>query len=134
MTYPRPPTNYELVLKWHHDFGVAIGKVPHMLTGDLAKLRIKLIEEEFKEYKDAIEAGDIIAAADALGDLLFAIYGTCVTHGFNADVVMAEITRSNNTKMSVDGNPTNHKGGKILKGPNFQPPRLAMVLGIQDEA
>lgn len=126
-------TNFQLVLQWHRDFGAAIGKYPQTITNDLSNIRIALIEEELNEYKEAVAAGDLIAIADALGDLLFVVYGSAVTHGIDADKLVAEITWSNNTKLGSDGKPVIREDGKVLKGPDFQPPRLAMVLGIHDE-
>lgn len=126
-------TNYELVKKWHEDFGAAVGESPRMIDGDLSNIRIKLIKEELQEYIDAIAEGDLYGAAKELGDLLWVCYGSCVTHGFDADALMAEIAWSNNTKRDDEGNPIVRPDGKILKGPNYLPPKLVTVLGVRDE-
>lgn len=126
-------TNYELVRKWHEDFGAAIGESPRMIDGDLSNIRIKLIQEELQEYIDAIAAGDLYGAAKELGDLLWVCYGSCVTHGFDADALVVEIAWSNNTKRDNNGNPVVRSDGKVMKTENYQPPRLITVLGTRNE-
>lgn len=49
-------------------------------------MRVELLREE--EYLDALDAGDVVAVADALADMLYVIYGarrwptasTCTRH------------------------------------------------------
>ncbi len=43
---------------------------------DSWRLRIALLREEFGEYVEAAEAGDLVAVADALADMTYVIYGT----------------------------------------------------------
>lgn len=130
VTVNNNPTNYQRVRNWHAEFGAAIGTQPCMLSEDLARSRVALIEEEFREYREALEAGDLVAVADAIGDLLWVVYGAAVNHGLDADVIVKEIARSNGTKIGADGTPVVNRDGKILKGPYYEPPRLAEVLGL----
>lgn len=125
-------TNYERVLQWHRDFGCAIGDSPRMIDGDIANVRITLMKEELQEYIDAIAAGDLLGAAKELGDLLWVAYGSCVTHGFDADAIIEELHWSNNTKRDSNGLPVARKDGKILKGPNYRTPNIARVLGVEE--
>lgn len=87
-----------------------------------AESRIQFIEEEAQEFRDAVEAGDVIAAADALGDLVYAVYGAAWRFGIPLDAVVAEVHRSNMTKTASPGD------GKAIKGPGYEPPNIAAVL------
>jgi len=46
--------------------------------------------------------------------------------------VVAEVHRSNMTKLGADGRPLYRADGKVLKGPSYEPPRLASVLGLEE--
>lgn len=48
-----------------------------------AKLRFKLIEEEFGELLDAIKDVDIVEVADALGDIEYVTYGAIQVFGYS---------------------------------------------------
>lgn len=90
-----------------------------------ARLRIfreKLIGSEFLEMTDAKNLEEI---ADAIGDLLYTIYGTAVAYGLDAQRIFDEIHRSNMTKL-IDGKKDSH--GKQLKGPSYSPPNLKPFL------
>ena len=118
-----------MVLEFHRTFGSKINDKPTLdIAEDLHKLRIDLIEEEFKEYKDAIAEKDLIEVADALGDLAYVIYGAAVTYGIDLDAVIAEIHRSNMTKLGTDGKPIYRSDGKVMKGPNYEPPNIEKII------
>ncbi len=38
------------------------------------------------------------------------------------------------TKLGADGRPVYRADGKVLKGPTYQPPQVAAVLGLGEEA
>jgi predicted HAD superfamily Cof-like phosphohydrolase len=116
------------VRQFHETFGVPIGTRPALSDAATNLLRLKLIGEEYDELILAIEAGDIIATADALGDLSYVTYGAALTWGIPLDAVITEIHRSNMTKLGLDGKPIFRADGKILKGPNFEPPDLRRVI------
>lgn len=122
-------TNFEMVRKFHEIFGFPIGIEPGFHEASI-ELRNELIREEAQEFYDAVEARDIVEAADALGDLLYVTYGAAVTMGIDLDKVFAEIHRSNLTKLGEDGKPIYREDGKAIKGPNFELPRIAEILGV----
>lgn len=70
----------------------------------------------------------LVEVADAIGDLLYVVYGAALTFGLPAREVFAEVHRSNTTKLDDDGNPIGRHGGKITKGPNYSAPELLGVL------
>lgn len=113
----------EMVELFHEKMGAPINTRPTLVPQELWELRAKLIAEELKEYIEACEAGDLVAIADALGDLEYVLLGTAVTHGIQLQPVFREVHRSNMTKDALD--PVTKKGGK---GPGYQAPCIAAVL------
>ena len=68
--------------------------------------------------------------ADALGDMLYILCGTIITHGMQhvIDQVFEEIQSSNMSKLGSDGKPIYREDGKVLKGPNYFRPDIAKIL------
>lgn len=124
--YATDPHN--LVMEWHEKYNVPIGARPAMLTPERLKLRLDLIDEERLELDEAIEADDLIELADALGDMVYVIYGMAIELGINLSSVMNEIQASNMSKLGEDGKPIFREDGKVLKGPSYHPPRISRVL------
>jgi len=99
---------------------------------DLLKMRTKLIEEETKEaaqetlWEDALgnPVIDRAALTKELADLLYVTYGMAVTFGLPIDEVFERVHQSNMSKLGDDGKPLYRDDGKVLKGPNYQPPKL----------
>ena len=77
------------------------------------------MDEENKEYKIAAKNNDIVEVADALGDMLYILCGTIITHGMQniIDDVFDEIQKSNMSKLDNEGKPIYRDDGKVLKGP-----------------
>lgn len=125
-------TNFQKVLAWHRAFSVPIRTKPSFPSKDRRKLRIELIDEEFKELKRAIRDHDIIEVADGLADILYVTYGAAAEFGIDIDEVFAEVHRSNMSKLGKDGKPVLREDGKVLKGPNFRPPDIPAILKNQD--
>ena len=117
------------VEEFHRHFGIPVRDIP---TADIpeAEMRHEIMREENEEYRQACEAGDIVAIADALGDQLYVLCGTILAHGLQdviADVV-SEIHRSNMSKLGTDGKPIIREDGKILKGAGYFRPNLRPIL------
>lgn len=91
------------------------------------QLRYDLLKEEVEEFKAACEAGDLVKAIDGLADIVYVAIGGFVAFGVEAGPVLEEVHRSNMTKT-----PGGKRGdGKILKGPDYEPPDIAGVLDAQ---
>lgn len=93
-----------------------------------AELRIELIREEFeKEFIPAVEAGDVVAATDAILDLVFVAVGAAVEFGVDLEPCWQEVVRTNMAKRG------GHKraDGKWIKPPDWQPPNIAALLEAQ---
>ncbi|RIJ76417.1 nucleotide pyrophosphohydrolase [Nakamurella silvestris] len=121
----------EQVADFHRIYGL-----PHRLhpSADVgagqAALRQALIDEEVGELREAAAALDIVEIADALADIVYVAYGTAHVYGIDLDAVISEVHRSNMTKLDADGNPLRRADGKILKGPGYEPPNVAKILGL----
>ena len=93
-------------------------------------LRFRLMQEENLEYLEAAKNKDIVEVADALGDILYILCGTILTHGLQHKIVEVfnEIQRSNMSKLDINGKPLFREDGKILKGPNYFQPNIKEIL------
>lgn len=109
-------------------------RMAHTPTVDIPKddmlLRHSLMAEENEEYLEAAKNGDLVEVADALGDMLYILCGTIISHGMQD--VIAEVFRtiqeSNMSKLGADGRPIYREDGKVLKGPHYFKPDIAGVL------
>lgn len=96
----------------------------------LYELRHRLMHEENEEYLDACREGNITNIADALGDKLYILLGTIITHGLQHKIaeVFEEIHRSNMSKLDADGKPIYREDGKILKSQLYFKPDISKIL------
>lgn len=126
------PSLGDLVLDFHRAFRLPRNAQPTLeVAPELAALRLRLLAEESRELQDAIEEADLIAIADALGDITYVIFGTAVTYGIDLEAVVREIHRSNMSKLGRDGRPVLRPDGKVLKSDRYTPPDINTVLGLQ---
>tara|TARA_A100001011_G_scaffold150881_1_gene159308 strand:- start:9090 stop:9482 length:393 start_codon:yes stop_codon:yes gene_type:complete len=119
------------VEEFHNAFGIESAKSP---TVDVSEqkiiLRYNLMKEENEEYLEAAQNNDPVEVADALGDMLYILCGTILSHGMQHKIseVFEEIQRSNMSKLGSDGKPIYREDGKILKGPNYFKPNISSIL------
>ena len=89
-----------------------------------------LIVEEFKEFLDAdnqLVKDFVVNATDTLkelADLVYVCYQYAENLGWDLDEALQRVHNSNMSKLDSDGNPIYREEGKVLKGPNYQPPNL----------
>jgi len=118
-------TPVEMVNEFHRHVGLPVASWPSLdVPTYVTHGRLALLEEEVGELRSALAADDIVGVADALGDILYVVYGTALTYGVPIDAVFAEIHRSNMTKSAPPS------GSKALKGPGYEPPRLAPMCHV----
>lgn len=119
--------NQNLVTEFHKAFNIPIAQsvnyLPHRWN-----LRSRLIREEYEEFVEACLDEDPVEMADALGDIVYLCYGAAIEMGIDLDAVIREIHRSNMTKLGPDGKPLYRDDGKVLKGPDYEPPQIAPIL------
>ena len=144
------PSPMELVLQFHRTYSTPIRPFDDpTLDYERVGMRMSLIAEEFAELMGAVygpraraivEAAtaeavaaddgtrDVIETADALADLVYVIYGMALETGIDLASVLAEVQRSNMSKLGADSKPVYREDGKVLKGPDYFPPNVEAVL------
>ena len=121
----------DAVAEFHDAFGLQSETSPSAdIPSEIMTLRYNLMKEENEEYLEAAKNKDLIEVADALGDMLYILCGTILTHGMQHKIseVFEEIQRSNMSKLGSDGKPIYREDGKILKGPNYFKPNISSIL------
>lgn len=119
------------VTKFHEVYRIPHHSKPTVsIDESLMHLRHRLMAEENDEYLEAALAGNLVEVADALGDMLYILCGTLITHGMQGKIeeVFQEIQRSNMSKLGEDGQPIYREDGKVMKGPNYFKPDIASIL------
>jgi predicted HAD superfamily Cof-like phosphohydrolase len=90
------------------------------------KLYVNLIDEEFKELKEAIENEDMIETLDALEDILVVTIGAIHSAGMDGEGAWKEVMKTNFAKIDHEtGKVRKREDGKVLKPIGWVPPGLA---------
>lgn len=118
-----------MVEAFHNRFDILVRTVPTDLNDDTKQLRVRLIQEEFDELKEAMATGNLAAVAKELADLLYVTYGTAVSYGIDMEPVFQEVHRSNLSK--VGG--YKRADGKWVKPPTYSPADINPILEAQRE-
>ena len=117
------------VAEFHMSFNLPLERTPQPRVRDESRaLRVELLREEFEEFKDAVVRQDVVAVADALGDIVYVAYGAALTYGIDLDAVLREIHRANMSKLGPDGEPILREDGKVLKSLSYVAPDVRRVL------
>ena len=117
------------VLEFHKKYKKTIGdpRAPKLTEVDF---RLGLINEELNELVEALmdptldPKVQICEVADALGDMIYVIVGAAICWGIDIASVLDAIHESNMTKTVG----LKRDDGKVLKGPDFQPPKIKETL------
>ena len=91
-----------------------------------------LISEEYEEFLEAhCEANEYIQNTRArenclkeLADLVYVAYQYAAAAGWDLDEALTRVHKSNLSKLDDDFRPIKRADGKVIKGPNYQPPSL----------
>ena len=96
-------------------------------------MQCALIHEETKEFFDA--ADEVFADPEndkrreellkELSDLVFVCYQFAAAYKLDLDEALRRVFESNMSKLDEQGNVIYRADGKVLKGPNYQPPDLS---------
>ncbi len=118
---------------FHQKFNIDFFNTPKAnISDEIIKLRFRLMEEENLEYLKAAKENDLTEIADALGDMLYILCGTIISHGLQDKIeqIFQEIQSSNLSKLGEDGKPIYREDGKVLKGPNYFKPDIKKILKL----
>jgi len=121
-------SNFLKVKEFMATFGQEVKTKSRFPNKDIVNLRIKLIEEELEELKEAIKEKDLLEVADALTDILYVTYGAGHAFGINLDECFDEVQKSNMSKLGIDGKPIFNDKGKVMKGPNYFKPNFSKLI------
>lgn len=150
-------STYDQVVEFHKKFGHAAPEDISIPDEATIKLRLNLILEEYIELIQAFgkedsmridtivalleEADgfisniteediniDMVEVADALGDIKYVTDGCAAVCGLPFDKISTEIHRSNMSKLGPDGQVLYREDGKIMKGPDYTKPNIALIL------
>lgn len=149
---PADPTGRDpeaLVRQFHEHFAVPVADDAPSVDRDRVHLRMALVAEEFAELVTAVYgsgageaatdgftraaaaddgARDTVAAADALADLVYVLYGMAQECGIPLPAVLAEVHAANLSKLGPDGRALLREDGKVLKAAGYRAPDVAGVL------
>ena len=116
-----------MVEAFHRNFDIVVSPVPTVADGRTRELRIRLIQEEFDELKEALASDDLSSIAKEVADLLYVVYGTAVSYGIDMPPVFREVHRSNMSK--VGG--YKREDGKWVKPAAYSPACIEPILAEQ---
>ncbi|MFF4543457.1 MazG nucleotide pyrophosphohydrolase domain-containing protein [Streptomyces sp. NPDC001435] len=120
-----------LVREFHVAFGLDARSRPTEVPAELAAHRGELLAEEAAEVAEVAVAGPLDRLAHELADVVYVAYGTALVHGIDLDAVIAEVHRSNMSKLGPDGEVARRVDGKVLKGEHYAAPDVTAVLRRQ---
>ena len=108
-----------------------MGQVVGTFTPGILSTQARLIEEElnefFQAYAQVIVFVQNLRAREAclkeLADLVYVAFQFAAAAGWELDEALDRVHQSNMSKL-VDGKPLKRADGKVLKGPNYEPPYL----------
>ena len=121
----------DLVREFHLAMGLDARSTPTEVSPRLAAHRGELLAEEAAEVAEVSVTGPLDKLAHELADVVYVAYGTALVHGMDLDAVIAEIHRSNMTKLGPDGRVARRADGKVLKGEHYEVPDVSAVLRRQ---
>lgn len=140
-------SSLSLVREFHQTFRHPVNDEPTLYDPVVNRFRYELIKEENEELADALgvpfrwweiflswfgwqKGQSKFGVLDALTDLQYVLDGAYLSLGYWRwkNKAVAEVHRSNMSKAGADGLPILREDGKVLKGPNYSPPKLIPVL------
>ena len=89
-----------------------------------------LIAEEFKEFNDAVANEPYENELKELADLVYVCFQYAENMEWDLEEALDRVHKSNMSKLGLDGKPIRRADGKVLKGPNYQPPILNDLVNV----
>ena len=108
-------------------FGTACDQEP---SPENYEMYLGLIDEEYTELQDAIEANDKVEQLDALVDILVVTMGAIRAAGWDGEGAWREVMDTNFAKVDpTTGKVRKREDGKVLKPEGWKAPELAQFIG-----
>jgi len=131
-------SNFDDVGEFHRKFGLPRVKpfeMPHPtnlhMDPAVMDFRFKFLQEELKEFKEGMEAEDIVGMADALIDLVYVAMGTAHMLGLPWQELWDDVQRANMSKERAAEDGSNSKRGSgldVIKPEGWRGPHGASIL------
>ena len=87
-------------------------------------MQLDLISEEYQELREAITSESYEEELKELADLVYVCFQYAENMEWDLEEALDRVHKSNMSKLGLDGTPIRRADGKVLKGPNYQPPIL----------
>lgn len=128
---------YADVVEFHKQFELPHpGNTPvRNLDAEQFGFRFGFMVEELREYQEAVAAGDLVKAADALVDLTYVVLGTAAFHGFQFKPMWDAVHRANMAKIRTPSAADSKRGSSydVIKPPGWvspEPEIRDIILGV----
>lgn len=117
------------IKEFHEFFGFNVHSEPQIPSAEVITLRDNLIREEVDELLEASKNGDIVEAADAIGDILYVLLGTACEYGLidMTEEIFDLIHTNNMKKVWPDGTVHKREDGKVIKPEGFEKVALSTL-------
>ncbi len=87
-------------------------------------MQLSLIDEEYQEFRSAFHNEPYENELKELADLVYVCFQYAENMEWDLEEALDRVHKSNMSKLGLDGTPIRRSDGKVLKGPNYQPPVL----------
>tara|TARA_Y100000361_G_scaffold152241_1_gene171246 strand:- start:1180 stop:1461 length:282 start_codon:yes stop_codon:yes gene_type:complete len=87
-------------------------------------MQLALIAEEYHEFYNAVHNESYENELKELADLVYVAFQYAENMEWDLEEALDRVHKSNMSKLGLDGKPIRRADGKVLKGPNYQPPIL----------
>lgn len=115
------------VAAFHMKFDMLVSmQQPAMLVPMLAMERADCIEEELREFREAVERNDMLGMADALIDITYFVKGTAVMMGLPWRALWDDVQGANMRK--VRGKTHRNQAVDVMKPPGWVGPQTGAIL------
>ena len=94
------------------------------LTATSKETQKALVDEEWSEFHQAFHMEPEYNQLKELADLVYVCYQYAASQDWDLDEAMRRVHNSNMSKLDEYGKPIYRPDGKVLKGPNYEPPNL----------
>ena len=91
-------------------------------------MQLGLIAEEFEELRTAFNTEPYENELKELADLVYVCFQYAENMEWDLEKALDRVHKSNMSKLGLDGKPIRRADGKVLKGPNYQPPTLTDLI------
>jgi predicted HAD superfamily Cof-like phosphohydrolase len=124
-------TDYSDVSAFHEKFDLPTPVGPQPWDEDRMQFRIKFLEEELKEFKDAVAIRDHAEMFDALIDLVYVALGSAYCLGYPWEAGWDLVQEANMAKVRAAPDGSDSRRGSrfdVVKPEGWEPPAIRKLL------